>query len=174
MIKSDTGAPEADGGTGAGEFELRGQGSRSASPSQSNTTTVRWRFLESAAYNSGTSTVTRRSFHTAEGSVVRRWLVRDQRCRMLDGDVLYLTANGIRSLRSRDSSNLAVVSDVGSPVDEEIEAAIESSTAMGTLASPSCMNSLVRRGFALDQKSMSCLDTFRRRPGVECVRCPDH
>lgn len=33
------------------------------------------------------------------------------------GDVLYLTDTGIRSLRAKDSSNAAAVSDVGSPID---------------------------------------------------------
>lgn len=36
------------------------------------------------------------------------------------GDVIYLAANGIRSLRARDSSNLGEVSDIGSPIDGEI------------------------------------------------------
>jgi hypothetical protein len=33
------------------------------------------------------------------------------------GDVLYLSNNGIRSLRARDSSNSAVINDLGSPID---------------------------------------------------------
>lgn len=37
-----------------------------------------------------------------------------------DGDVLYLSKSGIRSLQARDSSNQARVSDVGSPIDSEI------------------------------------------------------
>lgn len=37
-----------------------------------------------------------------------------------DGDVLYLSRSGIRSLQARDSSNLARVSDVGSPIDNVI------------------------------------------------------
>lgn len=34
------------------------------------------------------------------------------------GDVLFLSDTGIRSLRARDSSNAAVLNDIGSPVDE--------------------------------------------------------
>lgn len=33
------------------------------------------------------------------------------------GDVLYLDSSGVRSLRARDSSNAASVSDIGSPID---------------------------------------------------------
>lgn len=33
------------------------------------------------------------------------------------GDVLYLSASGIRSLRARDSSNVGAVGDIGSPID---------------------------------------------------------
>lgn len=42
-----------------------------------------------------------------------------------DGDVLYLGRSGVRSLQARDSSNLARVSDVGSPIDREIRSIIE-------------------------------------------------
>ena len=41
------------------------------------------------------------------------------------GDILYLARNGIRSLQARDSSNQARVSDVGSPIDQEIRASLE-------------------------------------------------
>lgn len=37
-----------------------------------------------------------------------------------DGDILYLSRSGIRSLQARDSSNQARISDVGSPIDTEI------------------------------------------------------
>lgn len=37
-----------------------------------------------------------------------------------NGDLIYLASSGIRSLRARDSSNLAAVSDVGSPIDRMI------------------------------------------------------
>lgn len=36
------------------------------------------------------------------------------------GDVLFLSADGIRSLAARDSSNFAKVSDIGAPIDEII------------------------------------------------------
>jgi hypothetical protein len=38
------------------------------------------------------------------------------------GDVLYLDPSGIRSVRARDSSNSAAVSDIGSPIDPVIQA----------------------------------------------------
>ena len=37
-----------------------------------------------------------------------------------DNDVFYLSLSGIRSLRSRDSSNAAFVGDIGNPIDELI------------------------------------------------------
>jgi len=38
------------------------------------------------------------------------------------GDVLYLDQSGIRSLKARDSSNSASVSDIGSPIDSTLQA----------------------------------------------------
>ncbi|HXJ48012.1 MAG TPA: hypothetical protein VNF91_02475 [Candidatus Acidoferrum sp.] len=37
------------------------------------------------------------------------------------GDVLYLSTSGIRSVRARDSSNAAAVSDIGSPIDSLLQ-----------------------------------------------------
>jgi len=37
-----------------------------------------------------------------------------------DGDLIYLSRTGIRSLQARDSSNLAITTDVGSPIDRLI------------------------------------------------------
>lgn len=45
-----------------------------------------------------------------------------------DGDILYLSKSGIRSLQARDSSNQARVSDVGSPIDSEIRARLNADT----------------------------------------------
>jgi hypothetical protein len=42
------------------------------------------------------------------------------------GDVLYLHDSGIRSLRAKDSSNAAAVSDIGSPIDPIIQDLIKS------------------------------------------------
>jgi hypothetical protein len=42
-----------------------------------------------------------------------------------DGDIVFLGKNGIRSLQARDSSNLAAVSDVGSPIDRELRTLLE-------------------------------------------------
>lgn len=39
-----------------------------------------------------------------------------------NGDVLFLSQTGIRSLRARDSSNAAVLNDIGSPIDDLIAA----------------------------------------------------
>lgn len=41
-----------------------------------------------------------------------------------DGDLIFLGRDGITSLRARDSSNLAAVDDVGSPIDKLIQAAL--------------------------------------------------
>lgn len=43
-----------------------------------------------------------------------------------DGDLLYLSRSGVRSLQARDSSNQARVSDVGSPIDSAIRDLIKS------------------------------------------------
>jgi hypothetical protein len=37
------------------------------------------------------------------------------------GDVLYLSQTGIRSIKARDASNSGAVSDIGSPIDQEIQ-----------------------------------------------------
>jgi hypothetical protein len=44
------------------------------------------------------------------------------------GDVLYLHDSGIRSLRAKDSSNAAAVSDIGSPIDPELQKLLKAST----------------------------------------------
>jgi hypothetical protein len=45
-----------------------------------------------------------------------------------DGDVVFLARDGIRSLQARDSSNLAKVTDIGSPIDKLIVDALAYST----------------------------------------------
>ena len=44
--------------------------------------------------------------------------------RYATGDVLYLHDSGVRSLKARDASNAAMVSDIGSPIDDELRALI--------------------------------------------------
>ena len=46
------------------------------------------------------------------------------------GDVLFLGRSGLRSLQARDSSNLAKVSDVGSPIDKVIQAELDYSDSL--------------------------------------------
>ena len=41
-----------------------------------------------------------------------------------DSDVFYLSRSGIRSLKSRDSSNAAYVGDIGNPIDDIVIAAV--------------------------------------------------
>lgn len=41
------------------------------------------------------------------------------------GDLIYLARNGIRSLQARDSSNLAAVADVGSPIDKLLKSELK-------------------------------------------------
>ena len=45
-------------------------------------------------------------------------------CEIGDSDVFYLSRSGIRSLKSRDSSNAAYVGDIGNPIDDLIVADI--------------------------------------------------
>lgn len=45
---------------------------------------------------------------------------------VLENDVLYLAKSGIRSLRSRDSSNAAYVADIGTPIDRLVTASLRS------------------------------------------------
>jgi hypothetical protein len=42
-----------------------------------------------------------------------------------DGDVFFLSDTGVRSLRARDSSNNASVSDIGTPVDDRLNPAVQ-------------------------------------------------
>jgi hypothetical protein len=44
------------------------------------------------------------------------------------GDVLYLHDSGVRSLRAKDSSNAAAVSDIGSPIDPTIQKIIKTAS----------------------------------------------
>jgi len=58
-----------------------------------------------------------------------------------DGDVLFLTRGGVRSLQARDSSSEARISDVGSPIDTEIRRLLDvdpddAEPLFGALASP--------------------------------------
>lgn len=46
-----------------------------------------------------------------------------------DGDLIYLSQSGIRSLRARDSSNSAATSDLGSPIDSIVGDAVLAATA---------------------------------------------
>ena len=45
-----------------------------------------------------------------------------------DADVFFLSDTGVRSLRARDSSNLANVNDVGTPIDEQVIAYLKTLT----------------------------------------------
>jgi hypothetical protein len=45
--------------------------------------------------------------------------------RYSSGDVLFMHDSGVRSLKARDQSNAASVSDIGSPMDQEIRALIQ-------------------------------------------------
>jgi hypothetical protein len=60
--------------------------------------------------------------------------------RYATGDVLYLHDSGVRSLKARDSSNAAVVSDIGSPMDEELRALVSAARRAGGSPVP---NSLI-------------------------------
>ena len=49
-------------------------------------------------------------------------LAHNAAARYANGDVLFLSDTGIRSIRARDSSNAAVENDIGSPIDSIIQA----------------------------------------------------
>lgn len=51
----------------------------------------------------------------------------------LDSDTFYLSSTGVRSLRSKDSSNIAIANDVGSPIDPLLIAAFSSLSAADVL-----------------------------------------
>jgi len=51
-----------------------------------------------------------------------------------DNDVFYLSLSGLRSLKSRDSSNAAFVGDIGNPIDSLISADIQANRASAELA----------------------------------------
>ncbi len=46
-----------------------------------------------------------------------------------DADVLYLALSGERSMRARDSSNNATTTDIGSPIDADLQAKLQTMTA---------------------------------------------
>lgn len=51
-----------------------------------------------------------------------------------ENDVFYLSLSGLRSLRSRDSSNAAFVGDIGNPIDELIVQSIQENRTLAELA----------------------------------------
>jgi len=51
-----------------------------------------------------------------------------------ENDVFYLSLSGLRSLRSRDSSNAAFVGDIGNPIDELIVKSIQDNRALAEKA----------------------------------------
>ncbi len=51
-----------------------------------------------------------------------------------ENDVFYLSLSGLRSLRSRDSSNAAFVGDIGNPIDELIVKSIQANRALAEKA----------------------------------------
>jgi hypothetical protein len=51
-----------------------------------------------------------------------------------ENDVFYLSLSGLRSLRSRDSSNAAFVGDIGNPIDELIVDQIQANRSVAELA----------------------------------------
>lgn len=118
--KSNTGAPEAAGGTGAGFIEARGQaeyiGRLIGIERYFNQIAVFgsrgvqfWDIDSDVANFSYSNTV------VGDGAVSPRAILP-----WADGDILYLSKNGIRSLRARDESNFVRQTDIGSPIDGEI------------------------------------------------------
>lgn len=76
------------------------------------------------------------------------------------GDVLFLAPSGIRSLQARDSSNAASVSDVGSPIDFDIQKKIASSTADTLLNTRTMLEDLSGRFWMMFSDEIWVLSLF--------------
>lgn len=134
LIKSDTGAPEADGGTGAGQIETRGQGIDIGRPFA-----IQHYYSQVAVFGEKgvqfwNVDADAANFSYARGIAGEALVGRRTPLPYADGDVLYLTRNGIRSLRARDSSNFAQVTDIGSPIDSDVSAVLAFEEAVGRAA----------------------------------------
>lgn len=120
ILKSQTGDPTLDSGTGYGAIETRGQGVEIGRPISCTfyydqlavfgESGIQFWNIDSDPANWSLDRVIGNEHLAGARSVLP----------YADGDVLYLTEHGIRSLQARDSSNFAATSDLGSPIDEII------------------------------------------------------
>jgi hypothetical protein len=76
------------------------------------------------------------------------------------GDVLFLSPSGIRSLQARDSSNAASVSDVGSPIDFDIQTKIAGSTLQVLTGARTVLEDLTGRFWMMFQDEIWVLSLF--------------
>ena len=78
-----------------------------------------------------------------------------------DIDIFYLSDSGVRSLRARDSSNAAVVNDVGTPIDSLVLADILNKTnSLANFSNPSTLNA-ASNNIANYSNSLLPLDPFK-------------
>lgn len=120
LRKHVTDAPETVTGTGAGTFDIRGQGSAVGRP-----LAITEYFSQVALfceYGVQFWSVDPDPALFSYGRSIEGESVRGIRTvnGYTNGDVIYMSNTGIRSLRARDSSNFAVSTDVGSPIDSII------------------------------------------------------
>lgn len=117
ILKSQTGAPETDSGTGFAKIDIRGQG-----PSVGRPVSIGEYFGQAAIFcekgvqfwgiDADPANIAFDRAIPGDRLVATRTVVNYE-----SGDLIYLASNGIRSLRARDSSNFAVRNDLGSPID---------------------------------------------------------
>lgn len=77
-----------------------------------------------------------------------------------NGDVLYLADSGLRSLRARDSSNAAAVSDIGSPIDPLLSSAISEAGEAVTALSQSIVEPVTGRFWLIINNIIYVLSYF--------------
>lgn len=76
------------------------------------------------------------------------------------GDVLFLSPSGVRSLQARDSSNAASVSDVGSPIDTEIQRKVAQATQETLTGTRTVLEDLTGRFWMMFQDEIWILSLF--------------
>ncbi len=134
LLKHATLDPTSVGGTGSGSVDIRSNGERVGSPRS-----IREYYSQVALFcdygvqfwniDSDPAAWSYDRSIAGEGLIGIRTPIAFQ-----GGDILYLTATGVRSLRARDSSNFAISTDIGSPIDGEIKAALANTPLAGDVA----------------------------------------
>lgn len=132
--KHATADPDSPSGTGFGEVDVRGQGDPVGRP-----ISVRSYFSQMAVFCEYGVQIWAVDADFASVSYERTisgdfFEAMRSPINFSSGDILYLTNNGVRSLRARDSSNFAVVDDIGSLIDDEIIETLEEDASIPQIA----------------------------------------